>query len=81
MNLEARETVITFAGEDGRKEFSSFDKELESLLNHYSIESGSNTPDFILAEYLRQCLSAWNLAVAAREQWYGRKFVPGTIKL
>jgi hypothetical protein len=64
-------------GRDGRA--SSFGKELESLLNHYSKENDSNTPDFILAEYLRQCLAAWNLAIAAREEWYGRKLSPGTI--
>lgn len=62
---------------DGRS--SSFCKELESLLNRYSKENDSNTPDFILAEYLQQCLVAWNLAMAAREEWYGRKVVPGTI--
>lgn len=56
----------------------SFGKELEALLNRHSIENDSNTPDFILAEYVRQCLASWNLAVAAREKWYGRKFTPGT---
>lgn len=57
----------------------TFGKELEALLNRHSIESGSNTPDFILATYVQQCLAAWNLTVAAREKWYGREFTPGTI--
>lgn len=46
--------------------------EMESLLNRYSAESGSNTPDFILAEYVMQCLKSFNAAVCAREAWYGR---------
>lgn len=49
-----------------------FHKELESLINRYSKENDSDTPDFILAEYLRDCLHAYNAAVAAREKWYNR---------
>lgn len=50
-----------------------FEKELESLLNRHSQENGSNTPDFILAKYLNDCLTVWNHAVSAREKWYGRE--------
>lgn len=50
----------------------TFEQELESLLNRYSQENGSNTPDFILAQYLLGCLSTWNAAVTRREAWYGR---------
>ena len=50
----------------------TFAKELETLLNRYNQEHGSNTPDFILAAYLMDCLLAWNQAVRHREQWYGR---------
>jgi hypothetical protein len=49
-----------------------FAKELESLINRHSQENDSDTPDFILAGYLRDCLSAWNEATKARERWYGR---------
>lgn len=55
-----------------------FVKELEHLINKYSIENGSNTPDFILAIYIHKCLSAFNEAVCAREQWYGCKSIPGS---
>lgn len=51
----------------------SFQQELEQLINKYSQESGSNTPDFILARYLNGCLGAFNEAVESRELWYGRK--------
>ena len=49
-----------------------FESELESLINRHSMENGSNTPDFILAKFLKACLDAWNEAVDARENWYGR---------
>ena len=36
------------------------------------MENGSNTPDFMLAQYLLGCLEAFNIAVTTREKWYGR---------
>lgn len=50
-----------------------FRKELEILINKHSKENGSNTPDFILAEYLCICLQAFDHVVDLREAWYGRK--------
>lgn len=55
---------------------SDFRKEIESTINRFSKENGSNTPDFILAQYLVDCLSAYDKAVTAREKWYGREPVP-----
>ncbi len=49
-----------------------FANDLERLINRFSQENGSDTPDFILAQYLLGCLSAWNDAVKARERWFGR---------
>lgn len=49
-----------------------FRDELEGLINKCSMENGSDTPDFILAEYLTNCLYAFDVAVVAREKWYGR---------
>lgn len=48
---------------------SPFERELARLINKYSQEDGSDTPDFILAEYLSDCLKNWNKATAAREKW------------
>ena len=50
----------------------NFAQDLERLINSHSMENASNTPDFILASYLRGCLSNWNQHVTHREQWYGR---------
>lgn len=55
---------------------TEFEKELQALLNRYSAENESNTPDFILAQYLIGCLRAWNTAVQQRETWYGRDARP-----
>jgi hypothetical protein len=56
---------------------ATFQRDLEILLNRYSQENASNTPDFILAQYLTTCLDAWNEAVQQRETWYGRDARPG----
>ena len=49
---------------------TEFRQELESLLNTHSMEGGSDTPDFILAQYLDECLKAFDIATALRDQWY-----------
>jgi hypothetical protein len=54
-----------------------FRNELDALINRFSRENGSNTPDFILGTYLRRCLDAYNEATRARDEWYGVKLVPG----
>lgn len=52
---------------------SEFRKAIETALNYSSKENGSDTPDFILAEYLSDCLAAFDKAVREREKWYGRE--------
>lgn len=60
----------TRAREKDRKD--GFRKELTTLVNRYSQENGSNTPDFLLAAYLVACLETYDVTVSAREKWYGR---------
>jgi hypothetical protein len=52
---------------------SDFRKELTDLINRHSKENESNTPDFILAEYLIDSLSLFNSTLDSRKKWYGRK--------
>ncbi len=52
---------------------NEFKKELEILINKHSLENDSNTPDFILANYMAMCLDAYNITLQSREQWYGRE--------
>lgn len=46
---------------------TDFRQRLEILINCTSMENGSNTPDYVLAEYLTNCLQAFDLAVRQRE--------------
>jgi len=52
---------------------TAFRSELEKLINRESMENGSDTPDFILAEFLTDCLDLFDRTVRAREKWYGRE--------
>jgi hypothetical protein len=41
------------------------------VINGCSAENESDTPDFMLAEYLVDCLVAFNTAANLRRKWYG----------
>ncbi len=51
----------------------SFREGLRILINTHSLEIGSHTPDFILADYLVDCLKLFDNTSNAREMWYGRR--------
>ena len=51
-----------------------FQKALERLINKYSKENGSDTPDYLLSVYLMGCLNNFNNVVKQRDEWHG--FVP-----
>ena len=57
-----------------------FIKELETLINKYSMENDSNTPDYILAEYLSNCLKTFNTALQKRAHWYGETAISEVTK-
>jgi hypothetical protein len=46
---------------------SNLKKEIEEAINRNSAENGSDTPDFILAEYLIGCLELFDKAVKTRD--------------
>jgi hypothetical protein len=48
-----------------------FKKDLESLIYTYCMETDSDTPDYILAEYMASCLKAFNKATQARDAHLG----------
>ena len=52
------------------------ERELAATLNRVSAESASNTPDWVLAQYLLGCLAAFNMAIQQRETWHGRDARP-----
>lgn len=49
-----------------------FREELIVLVNRYSLENGSNTPDYILADYLIACLRVFDETVNTRSVWYDK---------
>ena len=55
---------------------SEFRKEIESAINRCCKENDSNTPDFILANYLCNCLDAFTLATKNRDKWYSVHLEP-----
>ena len=56
---------------------TEFRKALEHAINCHSAENGSNTPDFVLAQYIADCLAAFDRAVQHREAYYGRPYDRG----
>jgi hypothetical protein len=55
----------------------TFRRELIAAINKHCKENGSDTPDFILAEYLLECLHAFDNAVNRRADWYGENPTKG----
>lgn len=49
---------------------------IKNAINRFSAENGSNTPDFILAEYLIGALELFDATTKDREKWYGREPKP-----
>lgn len=49
----------------------SLEEEIRSVINSHSRENVSDTPDFILAQYLINCLEAFEQASNHRQQWHG----------
>lgn len=58
---------------NGKVHGNDLQSAIAEALNRFSAENGSNTPDFILAQYLLACLAAFNEASRAREAWYGKE--------
>jgi len=48
-------------------------KEIEKILNALSIENNSDIPDFIISDFLLDCLLALEKAVERRKKWEAAK--------
>ncbi len=46
----------------------SFKEALRQLINENSLENMSDTPDYVLANYMMDCLNAFNKAVNERDK-------------
>lgn len=70
-----------------QKNVKAFKKDLEHLINKHSLENGSDTPDYMIAEYLVNCLDNFNKIqnLKQSEQWYApagvnRGLISGTLE-
>jgi len=65
--VEYHETRAT--PEEVEQASKEFQKDVEGLLNKHNFDTYSNTPDFILAEYLTNCLLSFGHSVKNRDAW------------
>lgn len=55
-------------------------RELAGAVNRVCAENGSNTPDFVLGDFLAAVTAAWDRGVRARDRWYGLAPAPGGLR-
>jgi len=48
----------------------TFERELTVLMNQHGIDTETNTPDYILAEYLTACLTHYSEVTKKRDKWF-----------
>jgi len=48
----------------------NFKDELTTLINKYSMENGSDTPDYMLADYMMMSLMNFHYVTKRRTNWY-----------
>lgn len=51
---------------------SEFRKDLTALVNVHGKDAQTETPDYILANFLADMVLVFELAVKDREKWFGR---------
>lgn len=73
-DVQRRRVILHSADRNTRTDLA---RDLQALLNRYERESGSDTPDFLLANYMLRALEAAEELILAREGWYGAVLAPG----
>lgn len=68
----AMDSCNTAAPEPGPEIHSAmnFEAALSALINRHSMENESNTPDYLLAKFLRECLAIFGSCVHWRDKFY-----------
>lgn len=51
------------------QKYEDMKMEISAVLNKYSVENRSNTPDFMLAEYMLGCLTVYENTVNNLKRW------------
>lgn len=60
-----------------KDEYKKFEKDIEKVININCIENHSNTPDFLLSEYLTKTLNLIGELITSRDNWYSIAPFPG----
>jgi hypothetical protein len=63
--------------ESARERPKTLAQDIAAVLNRHSMENASNTPDFLLAEYMERAMSAAEIMISRRDAWYGVSLTPG----
>ena len=53
-----------------RQDYQEIVRDIARVVNMYSLEQESQTPDYILAEYMLKSLSDLNRLMRDRDYWY-----------
>ena len=53
-----------------RQDYQEIVRDLAKVINKHSLEQESQTPDYILAEYMLKSLSDLNRLMRDRDYWY-----------
>ena len=54
------------------EKYEALTREISSVLNKYIQENRSNTPDYMLAEFMLGCLNVYENTISKREVWFNR---------
>jgi hypothetical protein len=65
--VDANPFFGTHNTDDYARRLENFTRDLERIININSMENESNTPDFMIARYLCDCLHAYNNITMARD--------------
>lgn len=61
------------------KQPETFEGKIAAAINCHSLENGSDTPDFILAEYLKRCLGVFDSVMVMRTMYYDPRPTDGEV--
>ena len=57
-----------------RQDYQEIVRDIARVVNMYSLEQESQTPDYILAEYMLKSLSDLNRLMRDRDYWYNGNY-------
>ena len=60
--------------QDNLTKLEAFKKDIAYVINKHSMECDSNTPDYVLADFLYRCLSAFHKGTNNRTEFYNVEF-------